>query len=151
MTDGAVTASTSRSYRLTGAHVGVAVAAFGVAACFGVLQGLSIADFDFPWRGEALYYLSVTAHGVLMALVFTTFFIMGLGYLLARESLGRIVGRGFAWAGFWIALVGTGMAAATMCAARKAAPRMRARFNVSLSTSSTSRWLRSSFTSPSFR
>jgi len=114
MTDVAGTAATGRSYRLTGAHVGVAVAAFGVAACFGVLQGLSIADIDFPWRGEALYYLAVTAHGVLMALVFTTFFIMGLGYLLARESLGRIVGRGFAWVGFWIALVGTVLAAATI-------------------------------------
>ena len=64
------------------AHIGVAVAAFGLASAMGVLQGLSIADVEFPLRSEDLYYLSVTAHGVLMALVFTTFFIMGLGYVV---------------------------------------------------------------------
>jgi cytochrome c oxidase subunit 1 len=109
-----MTRAFTRSYRLTGSHVGVAVAAFGLAASFGVLQGLSIADVSFPLRSDALYYLSVTAHGVLMALVFTTFFIMGLGYLFAEELLGRITGRAVAWAGFWIALVGTAMAAATI-------------------------------------
>ncbi len=50
-----------------------------------------------PFRNEAFYYLSVTAHGVLMALVFTTFFIMGLGYLLVRQCLGRIALERFAW------------------------------------------------------
>ena len=64
------------------AHIGVAVAAFGVASAMGVLQGLSMADVEFPLRSESLYYISVTAHGVLMALVFTTFFIMGLGYVV---------------------------------------------------------------------
>ena len=68
------------------------MAAFGLASAMGVLQALSIADVEFPLRSEDLYYLSVTAHGVLMALVFTTFFIMGLGYVFAEESLGRIVG-----------------------------------------------------------
>ena len=54
--------------RLAAAHVLVSVAAFAVASIMGVLQGLSIADFEFPLRSESLYYLSVTAHGVLMAL-----------------------------------------------------------------------------------
>ena len=71
--------------RLAAAHLLVAVAAFGVAALMGVLQGLSIADVEFPLRSESLYYMFVTAHGVLMALVFTTFFIMGLGYALTEE------------------------------------------------------------------
>ena len=83
-----------------GSHIGVGIAAFGVASIMGVLQGLSIADIDFPLRSESLYYLAVTAHGVLMALVFPIFFIMGLGYVFAQESLGRITGRGIAWAGF---------------------------------------------------
>ena len=34
-----------------------------------------------------MYYMSVTAHGTLMALVFTTFFIMGFGYLVAQRTL----------------------------------------------------------------
>jgi cytochrome c oxidase subunit I len=96
------------------AHIGVAVAAFGVASTMGVLQGLSIADVDFPQRSESLYYLSMTAHGVLMALVFTTFFIMGLGYVFSEESLGRITGRRFGWSAFWIAVAGSVMAAETI-------------------------------------
>jgi cytochrome c oxidase subunit 1 len=90
----------SGRHRLAGAHLGVAIAAFGVASAMGVLQGLSIADVGFPQRSESLYYLSVTAHGVLMALVFTTFFIMGLGYVLSQEALGRITGRRTAWLAF---------------------------------------------------
>ena len=94
-------------HNLALAHIGVAVAAFAVASLMGVLQGMSIADMNFPGRSESLYYISVTAHGVLMALVFTTFFIMGLGYVFAEESLGRITGRGVGWAGLWIAAVGS--------------------------------------------
>jgi cytochrome c oxidase subunit I len=103
-----------RTHRLAGTHIAVAIAAFGLASAMGVMQGLSIADVDFPERSESLYYLSVTAHGVLMALVFTTFFIMGLGYLFAQEHLGRIVGRRWAWAAFGIAVAGTVMTAATI-------------------------------------
>jgi len=95
-------------------HLGVAIAAFGVASCMGVLQAMSVADVNFPERSEPLYYESVTAHGVLMALVFTTFFIMGLGYVLAQENLGRIVGRGAAWFAFWLGAVGSVAAAVTI-------------------------------------
>ena len=42
-----------------------------------------------PWRSAEIYYLSVTAHGVLMAIVFTTFFIMGLGYVVTEFTLKR--------------------------------------------------------------
>ena len=104
----------SGRHSLAGAHIGVAVAAFGVASAMGVLQALSLADFAFPYRSESLYYISVTAHGVLMALVFTTFFIMGLGYMLAQEQLGRITGKGWAWFAYWLALVGTVAAAVTI-------------------------------------
>ena len=95
-------------------HIGVSLAAFTVASAMGALQGLTVADVSFPLRSESLYYVSVTAHGVLMALVFTTFFIMGLGYVFAEESLGGISGRAFGWAGFWIAAIGSVMAAVTI-------------------------------------
>jgi cytochrome c oxidase subunit 1 len=104
----------SRDRALPLAHFGVAVAAFAVASVLGVLQGMSIADLSFPGRSEELYYLSVTAHGVLMALVFTTFFIMGLGYVLVREALGRVVAPRWAWAAFALGLVGSAVAAATV-------------------------------------
>ena len=105
---------TAAKNKLAAAHLGVAIAAFGVASAMGVLQGMSVADVEFPQRSESLYYLSVTAHGVLMALVFTTFFIMGLGYAFSQASLDRITGRRTAWFGFWLALAGSVAAAETI-------------------------------------
>ena len=101
-------------YRLEIHHFAVAVAAFGLGAVMAVMQSLARADIDVPFRTEAMYYLSVTAHGVLMALVFTTFFIMGLGYLLVRRCLGGITGEKLAWISFWIAAFGTTMTAAAI-------------------------------------
>ena len=101
-------------HTLAASHLAVAVAAFGVASIMGLLQALSIADVAFPFRSESLYYIAVTAHGVLMALVFTTFFIMGLGYVFSQESLGHISGRGVAWVGFSVAVIGSVMAAVTI-------------------------------------
>src|SRR5678815_179182 len=109
---------TAKINRLAAAHLAVAAGAFGVASAMGVLQGLSVADVQFPIRREDLYYLSVTAHGVLMALVFTTFFIMGLGYALCYAQFGRIVGMKAAWFAFWLALAGTVAAAYTILAGK---------------------------------
>ena len=94
--------------RLALANIAVAVAAFGVAAAMAIMQALSRANLDLPFRSAGMYYLSVTAHGTLMAIVFTTFFIMGFGYVVAQQSLGMALAmRRMAWASFWIALVGT--------------------------------------------
>src|ERR1700746_3403950 len=103
----------SGRYSLAGKNIAVAVAAFGVASAAGLLQALSLADIHFPHRSESLYYISVTAHGVLMALVFTTFFIMGLGYILVQENLG-VAGRSLGWLAFWLAGIGSVAAAITI-------------------------------------
>jgi len=105
--------------RLCLAHFRVAFAAFLVAAILGTWQmwvrsplGASVGDPD-------IYFLSVTAHGASMAYVLTTFFIMGFGYFVAETSLGRALpGRAWAWLGFWIALIGTLMAVATILSGR---------------------------------
>jgi hypothetical protein len=76
------------SRRLALANFWVAISAFAVAAAMALMQALSRADLDLPWRTAKMYYLSVTAHGVLMALVFTTFFIMAG----PRSPLGRYSG-----------------------------------------------------------
>jgi cytochrome c oxidase subunit 1 len=96
--------------KLVFAHMWVAIVSFGVAACMAVMQALSRADVDVPGRTAQMYYMSVTAHGVLMALVFTTFFIMGLGYAMIQRENGRIAGMRLAWGSFWLALVGVLMA-----------------------------------------
>src|SRR5574341_2585150 len=104
----------TRGDRLPLAHLGVAIAAFGVASAMAFMQALSRANLDLPWRTANMYYLAVTAHGVLMALVFTTYFIMGFGYVLAQESLGRLRGRRLAWTAFWLGAAGSVAAAATV-------------------------------------
>jgi len=96
-----------KSRSLVLAHLGVAVAAFAGGTAMALMQALSRADVDLPLRSPEMYYLSVTAHGVLLALVFTTFFIMALGYLVAETTLDRLDTPGLAWAGFWVAVVGT--------------------------------------------
>lgn len=97
-----------RSNRLSLAHLWVAIIAFGVAAAMAFMQALSRASLELPWRSAKMYYLSVTAHGVLMALVFTTFFIMAFGYVVVTRSLDRApAAPRLAWAGYWTALAGT--------------------------------------------
>ena len=93
--------------RLVLSHFWVSVTAFALGSMMAVMQALARTGIQLPFGSANLYYLSVTAHGVLLALVFTTFFIMALGYLVVDTTLGRIVGTACAWAGFWIAVVGT--------------------------------------------
>ena len=64
--------------RLIVANLWVAILSFGVAASMALMQSISRANLEVPYRSTRMYYMSVTAHGVLMALVFTTFFIMAL-------------------------------------------------------------------------
>ena len=105
----------TRADRLSLSHLWVAVAAFGVASAMALMQALSRASLDLPWRSAKMYYLSVTAHGVLMALVFTTFFIMAFGYVVVSRTLEQEPSPfKLAWAGFWIALAGTAAAAAAI-------------------------------------
>src|SRR5215510_9780705 len=98
------------------AHIWVAVLAFGVAAAMAMMQAISRANLEVPYRSASMYYMSVTAHGVLMALVFTTFFIMGLGYVIAREETGILRWPRFSWAMYWLAVAGSAMALATVFA-----------------------------------
>ena len=105
----------TRADRLSLSHLWVAIAAFGVASAMALMQALSRASLDLPWRSAKMYYLSVTAHGVLMALVFTTFFVMAFGYVVVSRTLEQEPSPfTLAWAGFWIALAGTAAAAAAI-------------------------------------
>jgi cytochrome c oxidase subunit 1 len=100
-----------RTNRLILAHVWVVVLSFGLAASMALMQAVSRANLEVPLRSARMYYMSVTAHGVLMALVFTTFFIMALGYAVAQRENGEITWPRLAWLTFWIALAGTAAAA----------------------------------------
>ena len=98
--------------RLTLAHMWVAIAAFAVACLLGVWQMWARSPLDAPAHTAANYFRSVTLHGVSMAYVLTTFFIMGFGYFVAETALRRpLPARGLAWAAFWMGVFGTLMAA----------------------------------------
>jgi cytochrome c oxidase subunit 1 len=96
--------------RLVLAHLWVAFAAFLVAACLGVWQMWVRSPLAAPLDIPARYYQSVTAHGVSMAYVLTTFFIMGFGYYTAETALRRsLPGVRWAWAAFWAGILGVAM------------------------------------------
>lgn len=95
-----------RTNRLILSHLWVAILAFGIAACMAVMQAISRANLEVPYRSARMYYMSVTAHGVLMALVFTTFFIMALGYAVAQRENGDLKWPRLAWAMWGLAVFG---------------------------------------------
>jgi cytochrome c oxidase subunit 1 len=95
-----------RTNKLILANVWVAVLSFGVAASMALMQAISRANLEVPYRSARMYYMSVTAHGVLMALVFTTFFIMALGYAVAQRENGELRWPRLAWVAFGTAVVG---------------------------------------------
>jgi len=87
------------------AHFWVACGAFFVAVLLGLYQVLERAELIPVWAEG--YYISVTAHGMIMAYVLTTFFILGFGYYTAASSLQRSVwNMPLAWAGFCTMLAG---------------------------------------------
>lgn len=98
------------------ANLWVAILAFGVAAAMAMMQAISRANLELPYRSASMYYMSVTAHGILMALVFTTFFIMGLGYAIVQKENGAIPWPRLSWAAFGLALFGVVMALGTVFA-----------------------------------
>src|SRR3982751_6855212 len=93
--------------RLCLAHFWVAFAAFLVACLLGTWQMWVRSPWGAVVGTPSQYFMSVTAHGVAMAYVLTTFFIMGFGYFVAVTSLHRpLPGKPWAWVGFWVALTG---------------------------------------------
>lgn len=103
---------TRQANRLGMANMWVAFGSFALAIPMGLYQVAERSNL-FPVAESAdLYYTSVSTHGVLMAYVLTTFFIMGYGYHAAIHSLNQSVwSPAFSWTGFGLALLGTVMAA----------------------------------------
>jgi cytochrome c oxidase subunit 1 len=60
------------------------------------------------------YYQGLTLHGVVNAIVFTTFFAVAFGYAVVRFYLGRPLNMAVAWLSFTLMVAGTLMAAAAI-------------------------------------
>ena len=98
---------------LIGAHIFVALASLSLGIILGPFQTFRRApalQWDMPIF--SYYYQALTAHGVLNALVFTTFFIMGVSYFVTQRSLQRpLKNMQMVWGAFWMMAVGLLLAA----------------------------------------
>jgi len=101
--------------RLVLAHFWFAFATFGVALLLGAWQMYVRSPLHAWLRQPELYYRSVTAHGSVMGYVFPTLIAMGFGYAITELSLGQTLrGKRWAWAGWWLVVVGSLMAMVTV-------------------------------------
>ena len=90
----------------------IAFGSFALASVFGLYQVLERSGLLTFIQSPAVYFASVSTHGVLMAFVLTTFFIMGFGYYTATTSLNTpIWNPTLAWAGYGVSLTGVVLAA----------------------------------------
>src|SRR5262249_55910450 len=97
--------------RLCLAHLWIAFAAMTAAAMLGTWQMWVRSPLGADIGTPGQYFMSVTAHGVIMAYVLTTFFIMGFGYFVAVTALARpLPGLLWAWFAFWLGVAGVVMA-----------------------------------------
>jgi len=97
--DPAVRSANLPSYELTqwerrfiGGHLLIAIIALGVGSLFGPLQAFEFGGLDLYQYIEPVfksYYQGLTIHGVLNALVWTTFFIVGFTNFTTIRGLGR--------------------------------------------------------------
>ncbi len=101
--------------RLTGAYLLVALLALFVGVVTGLFQALSHAGLNlYPQLTPVLasYYQGLTLHGVMNALVWTTFFICGFLQFIATRALGRpLASHGLAWATYGLMTGGLVLAA----------------------------------------
>jgi cytochrome c oxidase subunit 1 len=101
--------------KLVLAHFWVAFIAFLGAIFLGEWQMFIRSPLAQWVNNPEHYYRSVTAHGTVMAYVLPTLVAMGFGYAVSELALKRaLVGVRWAWAGFWLVIAGTAMAAVTM-------------------------------------
>lgn len=102
-----------RDSSLVLAHLYVAYIGLLLGAIAGLLQALQRGGY-IQLPASIGYYQLLTIHGVLLALVFTTFFIIGYLYSgVAKTAGGKLppAARSWGWVGFWLMTIGTAMAA----------------------------------------
>ncbi len=107
---------TKEDSKLILAHLVFSFIALFIGGFAGLLQGLERGGLVKlpPQMG---YYQLLTAHGVLLALVFTTVFIVGFFYSGIARTLGKEMSknaRTFAWIGYYLMVIGSIVATITI-------------------------------------
>ena len=101
-----------RDGKLAMAHIHVAFIALFIGGLCGLLQTLvRSGQFTLPWGIG--YYQLLTVHGVLLALILTTYFIFGFQIAAVSRTAGTLTDkqRMLGWIGFWTMTIGTTAAA----------------------------------------
>ena len=106
--------------RLVMAHMYVAIGCLILGGLAGLLQTF-VRSGLLQLPKQISYYQILTVHGIVLALVLTTFFILGFQFSAVAKTSGHLtsVQRKFGWVGFWVMILGTLMAA-TMVLLNKA-------------------------------
>lgn len=108
---------------LVGLHIFVAMSALSIGLLMGPFQAFRRAPAVTQMLGGepigmpifSYYYQALTLHGVLNALVFTTFFIVGFSYFTVQRTLQRpMKSVGLAWLAFGLMTVGVVLAGYAM-------------------------------------
>jgi cytochrome c oxidase subunit 1 len=101
---------TTQEKRFVGAHLVVAITALMIGSLFGPLQAFQFSGLDIYQYLDPVvmsYYQGLTLHGVLNALVWTTFFIVGFTNLTTIKGLGRPLSHPrINQVGFWVMVIG---------------------------------------------
>lgn len=104
--------------RLSMAFMYVAFTALLIGGTMGLLQVL-VRSGHFTLPSWVDYYQVLTMHGVILALVLTTFFIIGFQHAIMAKTVGMSdTQRKVAWLGFIMMLIGTLMTGITIIAGR---------------------------------
>jgi cytochrome c oxidase subunit 1 len=103
--------------RLAGAYITVGLVALFGGMITGLLQALTLAGVQTPAHFLVQsYYHSVSLHGVLNVLLWTTFFICGFVPFIASRALATPLHHCLGWATFWVMIAGLVLAAIPLVA-----------------------------------
>lgn len=101
--------------RLTLTYLSLAFIALFIGGFLGLFQGLERAGLLQlpPWLN---YYQILTAHGILLVLIFTALFLVGYFYAGLSHTLGGLIPsvRKMGWIAFGLMVVGTGFVVTTI-------------------------------------
>jgi len=101
-----------KAAKVAKANLIVAFTALGLGGFFGLIQALHRTNIFRGFVSSVHYYTILTGHGVLLALVFTTFFIAALFTWGVARSLDREPeNMKYTWTWYILMLIGTVMAA----------------------------------------
>ena len=101
----------AREHKMTGWFIVIAMASLAIGGLMGPLQKLEHVGVNLYPQMQSLgiqsYYQGLTMHGVLNALAWTTFFIVGFFTFAIAHSLKRELSfPKLNWLGFWLMVVG---------------------------------------------